>query len=157
MKFRKLAIVGVACLVFCGSLVAITSMEVDRLARPGAICDITIDGVMIENVPQALTERQMMQGLAGVEDVGPGMLFTWTDDARRVFWMRGTPTPLSIAFIDSQGVIVQIENMEPESEKLHWSNGPVREALEVGRGEFEKLGIGIGSRVQGKSCQPARN
>ncbi|VVO08123.1 DUF192 domain-containing protein [Pseudomonas fluorescens] len=61
--------------------------------------------------------------------------------------MRGTPTPLSVAFIDAAGTVLQIEDMEPETEVMHWSTLPAREGLEMEIGNFQRLGIAPGSRL----------
>lgn len=125
----------------------------DELAsRPGAVCTLHFEGATLEGVPQALTQQQMERGLAGRDDVGPGMLFTWPEDDVRMFWMRNTRVPLSVALINAQGVIVQIEHMEAQSDVIHQSRAPVREGLEVARGQFEALGIMVGARLLSRSC-----
>jgi hypothetical protein len=63
--------------------------------------------------------------------------------------MRNTPLPLSIAFIDDDGTILQINDMAPKTETLHCSQRPVRYALEMEQGWFAKKGAAIGSRIGG--------
>lgn len=125
----------------------------ENASRPSSICSLQFEGVLLENLPQAKTASQMEHGLSGLQNVGTGMLFTWTDDEPRVFWMRGTPTPLSIAFIDKTGSVFQIEDMEPNTTALHWSTLPAREGLEVKQGDFQRLGITVGSRVIDRTCK----
>ena len=67
-----------------------------------------------------------------------GMLFVFDDKAQQCFWMRNTPLPLSIAFIDEDGTILQIDDMAPKSEALHCSQRPVRYALEMEQGWFAR-------------------
>ena len=69
-------------------------------------------------------------------------------------WMKNTRIPLSVAFIDSKGRIVNIEQMQPETEETHSSNGPVKYALEMNLGWFEKHGIASGTRVTGLERLP---
>ena len=154
MRVKWLA---VAALSFLGTAIAMTvvvARKADEASRPASVCNLQFDGVTLENVPQVTTKIQMERGLSGVTDVGAGMLFTWTDDAPRVFWMRATSTPLSVAFIDAAGTVLQIEDMEPETEVFHWSTLPAREGLEVKAGEFQRLGIAPGSRLTGRECKP---
>lgn len=146
-----------AALGFLGTAIAMTvvvARKADKASRPATICTLQFDAVTLENVPQVTTKFQMERGLSGVTDVGAGMLFTWSDDSPRVFWMRATPTPLSVAFIDAAGTVLQIEDMEPETEVFHWSTLPAREGLEMKVGEFQRLGIVPGSRLTGRECKP---
>lgn len=76
-----------------------------------------------------------------------GMLFVYPEERVLAFWMRNTRIPLDIAFIDAQGVIVDVQSMEPYTETPHVSARPARYALEVRRGWFARHGVGIGDRV----------
>ena len=81
----------------------------------------------------------------GVTSLGAnsGMLFAFADDRQRFFWMKDTPIPLSIAFIDSDRKIVMIEDMAPNTLTTH--GGPqMRYALEVNQGWFASRGITTG-------------
>ncbi|MFA4836900.1 MAG: DUF192 domain-containing protein, partial [Dehalococcoidia bacterium] len=62
--------------------------------------------------------------------------------------MRETLIPLSIAFIAANGVIVDIQDMEPLSEKEYIPQKPHRYALEVNQGYFAENGISVGDRVE---------
>ena len=77
-----------------------------------------------------------------------GMLFDFMDTDRRGFWMKNTSIPLSIAFIDSDGKIVNIEDMEPFSLSSSYSASPCRYALEMNKGWFRKNKI-----FPGDSCK----
>lgn len=72
---------------------------------------------------------------------GTGMLFVFERDQVLSFWMKNTPTPLSIAYIDSKGKIRDIFHMEPHCLDSIISTVSVRYALEVPQGWFEKNGI----------------
>jgi uncharacterized protein len=78
-----------------------------------------------------------------------GMLFVYDEPRHMSFWMKNTFIPLSIAFIDAAGRIVNIEDMAPQSEQLHWSRAPVVYALEMRKGWFADQRIGPGTVVEG--------
>jgi len=77
-----------------------------------------------------------------------GMLFVFAQETKAGFWMKNTKTPLSIAFIDGEGTILEIQDMEALSEDLHRPAEPYRYALEVNQGWFERRGLGLGDRVE---------
>ncbi len=80
---------------------------------------------------------------------GWGMLFVFEEPELLSFWMRNTHVPLSIAFVDDGGRILNIRDMRPLDETTrHRSKGPARYAIEVERGWFEARGIRAGSRVR---------
>ena len=62
---------------------------------------------------------------------------------------------LSIAFIGSDGRILNIDDMAPQTEVSHWSAGPALFALEMRHGWFAERGIRAGDRVEGL-IQPRR-
>jgi len=78
-----------------------------------------------------------------------GMLFIFDQKAGHCFWMKNTFLPLSIAFIDDDGKIVNIENMKPQSEESHCPLKPIRYALEMNIRWFEKRQINPGKIVEG--------
>jgi uncharacterized protein len=84
-----------------------------------------------------------------------GMLFVFPDNVPRAFWMKNTFIPLGIAFLDEKGVILNILEMPPQTEKNFFSKGPAKFALEVNSGWLEKQGIKAGDLVAGVSSVPA--
>lgn len=78
---------------------------------------------------------------------GTGMLFIFEYDQMLNFWMKNTPTPLTIAFIDRYGVISDILDMTPYSLSGVPSSRSVRYALEVPQGWYKKNGIRVGDTV----------
>jgi uncharacterized membrane protein (UPF0127 family) len=76
-----------------------------------------------------------------------GMLFVFDKPATPCFWMKNTPLPLSIAFIDSAGVVVNIADMRPGSLDEHCPVAPVVYALEMEMGWFKERRIGPGVKV----------
>jgi uncharacterized membrane protein (UPF0127 family) len=99
----------------------------------------------------AATDSQRATGLMHRFSIAPdsGMLFVFEASQRRSFWMRNVSFPLSIAFIDASGTIVNIEDMAPHDDRSIWSASPVLYALEMRKGWFAQKGIGPGARVQG--------
>lgn len=79
---------------------------------------------------------------------GTGMLFVFENDQILRFWMKNTPTPLSIAFITKEGKIRDIFDMTPYSLSNTVSTGYVRYALEVPQGWFSKVGIEKGDYLE---------
>jgi uncharacterized membrane protein (UPF0127 family) len=100
-------------------------------------------------VELALSAEEQAQGLMYREslDDGQGMLFVFDRDKPASFWMKNTFVPLSIAYINSDGTILEIHDMRPEDLSLVRSSRSVRYALEVPRGWFDRAGIGPGDRV----------
>jgi uncharacterized membrane protein (UPF0127 family) len=78
-----------------------------------------------------------------------GMLFVFDERAPHCMWMKNTLIPLSVAFIDERGAIVNIADMEPHSEASHCAARPVRYALEMNRGWFAARGVKPGTRLGG--------
>ena len=80
--------------------------------------------------------------------VNHGMLFVFPDDGIREFWMKDTRMPLSIAFLEANGRITEILDMDPrEPARRYRSSQAVRYALETDRGWFSAQGISPGDRV----------
>ncbi|HWP31824.1 MAG TPA: DUF192 domain-containing protein [Fimbriimonadales bacterium] len=77
-----------------------------------------------------------------------GMLFIFTDDTIRAFWMKNTEIPLDIAFLDKGGKIVRVYTMKPYDESSYSSDYPVRYALELHAGWLEKNSVKEGDTVK---------
>lgn len=92
-------------------------------------------------------QRGLMERTALAEDAG--MLFVFGRERPLSFWMKNTLIPLSVAYIDSEGRIVDIQDMQPLDETPHPSAEPAQYALEVNQGFFEERGIEAGDRVEG--------
>lgn len=78
-----------------------------------------------------------------------GMIFVFQQPGVQCFWMRNTLIPLSAAFIDDSGTIVNIEDMKPQTDDSHCSKKPVRFVLEMNKGWFDKRGLKAGSVISG--------
>ena len=99
----------------------------------------------------ASTEAQREQGLMFRRELpkNNGMLFVFDRPARSCMWMKNTALPLSVAFIDANGTILNIEKMEPFTLDSHCSKGWIRYALEMNKNWFAKNGIKSGSKISG--------
>jgi uncharacterized membrane protein (UPF0127 family) len=78
-----------------------------------------------------------------------GMLFIFDEASAQCMWMKNTLMPLSVAFIDERGTVINIEEMAPQTEDSHCARRPARYALEMNRGWFAARGIKPGSRIGG--------
>jgi uncharacterized membrane protein (UPF0127 family) len=83
-----------------------------------------------------------------------GMVFVYESEGRWAMWMKNTYVPLSVAFIDRNGRILNIEDMQPLTLDSHQSAGPAKYALEMNQGWFAKRGIQPGARVEGLEKLP---
>lgn len=97
----------------------------------------------------AKTQAQRNRGFMERKNIpaGTGMIFVFERDQILSFWMKNTPHPLSIAYIDSTGAIRDIFDMTPFSLSSVTSTVSVRYALEVPKGWFEENGIKAGDKV----------
>lgn len=78
-----------------------------------------------------------------------GMVFVFDQAAPHCMWMKNTLIPLSVAFIDEGGAIINIADMQPKSEQSHCATRPARYALEMNKGWFAQRGIKAGARLKG--------
>jgi uncharacterized membrane protein (UPF0127 family) len=83
-----------------------------------------------------------------------GMLFVFEADARHCMWMKNTLIPLSVAFLDERGQILNVEEMRPETEDNHCAAKPARFALEMNTGWFRQRGLGPGAAIAGIDRAP---
>ncbi len=92
-----------------------------------------------------------MQGLMRRTSLPPngGMLFRFDEDGTHCMWMKNTLIPLSVAFIDERGAIINIADMQPHSEQSHCAARPARYALEMTQGWFAQRGIRAGASLRG--------
>lgn len=128
----------------------------------------------------AASTEQQERGLMTVRDrtLGDhdGMLFLFTADTRVPFWMKDTPMPLSIAYLDRDGRLVSTADMEPcgpvptgvraqraydarcaKASQAYAPAAPYRFAVEVPRGRLASIGLRGDARLQVTgACQPLR-
>ncbi|MDQ3923290.1 MAG: DUF192 domain-containing protein [Actinomycetota bacterium] len=90
-------------------------------------------------------QRGLMERTELAENAG--MLFVFDREQQLSFWMRNTLIPLSIAYIDAEERIIDIQNMQPLDETGHPSAEPAMYALEVNQGFFDERGVRVGDGV----------
>ena len=97
-------------------------------------------------VEVAKTEEERAKGLMERTSLAKdeGMLFVFEEEGYHGFWMKNTLLPLSIAFIDKEGKIVWITDMDPQTQSVHSPPKPALYALEMNRGWFTRNGIKAG-------------
>jgi hypothetical protein len=91
------------------------------------------------------------QGLMHRKSLGAnaGMLFVFDGPAIHCMWMKNTYIPLSVAFIDAEGTIINIADMQPHSEESHCAARPSVYALEMAQGWFAQRGVKPGMKLGG--------
>jgi len=102
-------------------------------------------------VEVASTDDQRQRGLMFRKTMprDVGMLFTFGEPGYHAMWMKNTLIPLSVAFIDNEGRILNIVDMQPETLDAHAAAGPARYAIETNKGWFTERGIKAGEKVTG--------
>lgn len=117
--------------------------------------DVTFNSIniIINNKPLvlelAVTRNQQHQGLmfrSSLPD-NSGMLFAYDTDKIRSFWMKNTSIPLSLGYINAEGSLQEIYDMEPYSRTPVTSSMPVRYVMELNKGTFAYFGIKPGDKV----------
>lgn len=108
-------------------------------------------GMHVIRAEVAAREEQRRQGLMFREKMAQneGMVFVFETPIQICMWMKNTLLPLSVAFIEDDGKIVNIEDMQPQTTDSHCAKKPVRYALEMNQGWFKKRSIGPGSIIEG--------
>jgi len=99
----------------------------------------------------ARSDEDRAQGLQHCTSLAEdeGMLFVHDAPLRACFWMQDTPLPLSIAFIDEGGRVLNVDEMQPQSQRAVCAADEVRFVLEMNSGWFRERGIGRGSQLLG--------
>ena len=108
-------------------------------------------------VEVAADDATRMQGLMHRKKMGAndGMLFVFDEPAYQAMWMKNTLIPLSVAFLDAKGTILNILDMEPETLDSHQSAGPSVYAIETNKGWFEQKKVKAGDKVTGLPKAPS--
>ena len=149
---KKLSYVFLFLIILSGTMasgITFTSCKNKKLKTK----DITIyradSSTITVKAELAITPEERSHGFMERKTIpdGTGMIFIFEKDQILSFWMKNTPHPLSIAFIDSKGKIRNIYDMKPFSLESIESTVSVRYALEVPQGWFTKNNIKTGDTV----------
>jgi uncharacterized membrane protein (UPF0127 family) len=108
-------------------------------------------GMYLIRAEVAADDRTRERGLMFREQMpsNAGMLFLFDEPGSQCMWMKNTLIPLSVAFLDEHGTIINIEDMAPQTENSHCARRPARYALEMNGGWFAARGIKPGMRLGG--------
>ena len=125
----------------CLLMLASCSVEFKRVT-------LSINGRPLE-VEMARKKKQREKGLMFREELGwnEGMLFIFPKEQLLSFWMKDTSIPLSIAFVDERGVVVDIYDMKPYSLDPVRSSRKCRFAIEANQGFFRDAGLTRGDSI----------
>lgn len=144
--FRKLFLL---CALLASTLVAAQGSPLPRVELTAGFYRI--------NAEVAANQADRTQGLMHRRVMAPneGMIFAFPQTDMHCFWMKNTPLPLSIAFLDEKGTIISIDEMAPETEDNHCPARPARFALEMNAGWFKAKGLKPGATIGGVDKLPA--
>ncbi|MES2106541.1 MAG: DUF192 domain-containing protein [Pseudomonadota bacterium] len=128
-------------LAFSASAGAQTKLPIKQLSA----------GIHLIQAELAVTDAEREVGLMNRTQMGAneGMVFDFGAPAGVCMWMKNTLIPLSVAFMDSEGKIVNIEDMKAETLDSHCAKKAVRYALEMNLGWFKQKNIKPGSKIEG--------
>jgi uncharacterized membrane protein (UPF0127 family) len=144
-SFRLKSSLFLALIILNAGLVATAAAACASHKLETAVLTITRAGsTPVEiTVEIARTEEEKAQGLMHRKKLpdGTGMGFIYDRDQQMSFWMKNTVIPLSIAFIASDGTIIEIKDMRPLDLSSVRSSRSVRYALETPQGWFERAGV----------------
>ncbi len=148
MSFRLISI-------FIAAALAVIPIQ----AAGDGTCEIRIINSMNKPVTLtaelAITDAEKSRGLMHRRSVpeNTGMLFVFSREQSLNFWMKNTHVPLSIAYIDKNGVIKEIYDMKPLDASIHYpSRYPAKYALEVPKGWFARNGVSPGFKLNLDGC-----
>ena len=146
--FTKYAVLALAaCFAFFGSAFSVNAQEspqtnLERLKISAGLHQI--DAQVASSAGQRQTGLMYRKEMPQHE----GMIFVFEQASQQCFWMKNTPLPLTAAFLDDDGTIVNLADMKPLSVEAHCSEKPVRYVLEMNQGWFAKKGIKAGNKLQ---------
>jgi uncharacterized membrane protein (UPF0127 family) len=112
-------------------------------------------GMHVIKAEVAATEASRKIGMMMRTQMGAneGMVFDFQESQQYCMWMKNTLIPLSVAFIDEKGIIVNIEEMQAEKLDSHCAKKPVRYALEMNKEWFKQKNIKAGTKIVGLPLQ----
>lgn len=133
------------------------ALQAQPTANPAApvqkLANIVTLGAGMYNIKAevAQTPQEHQIGLMSRTSMGAneGMIFVFPQLSRQCFWMRNTLIPLSIAFLEDDGTVVNLDEMQANTDASHCSAKPVRYVLEMNKGWFAKHSVKPGDKIRG--------
>ena len=153
--FTRLLVAPIAAFtVFCAAQPA-TAPLTGKPQPTLPTINLKLGGVVIRaEVANTDTTRQTGMMFRTRMGKNEGMLFVFESPGYYAMWMRNTLIPLSVAYLDAQGVIVSIHEMSAQTENAHQAAGPVIYALEMNANWFTQHKIAAGDRLTGLNKAP---
>lgn len=139
----------------CSLLWGASAVWAQATLKPAAQLDLPrttlTAGMHRIDVQLAQTPQQQQIGLMWRTEMPAheGMLFVFEQASVQCFWMRNTLIPLTAAFVEDDGTIVNLADMQAQSDDSHCSSKPVRLVLEMNQGWFAKRQIKPGYKLAG--------
>ena len=146
MKTTFLSVIAAGVLAIASGPVAAADLPVIHLTA----------GIGALDVEVATNKTQRSLGLMNRTSMpdSRGMLFVYPAPAYFCMWMKNTKIPLSVAFMDAQGRVINIEDMAPQTETNHCTQRHATYALEANRGWFARHGVSPGTQIIGLEKSP---
>ncbi|RZL08630.1 MAG: DUF192 domain-containing protein [Rubrivivax sp.] len=150
--------------LLAASLLGSPALQAQPTASPAApvqkLATITTLSAGMYNIKAevAQTPQEHQIGLMSRTSMGAneGMIFVFPRAVQQCFWMKNTLIPLSIAFLEDDGTVVNLDEMQANTESPHCSAKPVRYVLEMNKGWFNKHSVKPGDKIRGPLFSPAR-
>ena len=134
------------CAALLAALVALPAAAETQMP----VTELTVGMFRIE-AEVAANDEHRQRGLMQRKTMATnrGMVFVFNEPQRHCMWMKNTLLPLSVAFLDDEGRILNVEDMKPQTEDNHCAAKPARFALEMNQGWFRQKGLGAGVKING--------
>jgi uncharacterized membrane protein (UPF0127 family) len=151
-----------ACLLFSCALPDATADSTPATYLPAGVEVVQFGQAKVKLANQvyglefAANDQQRARGLMYRTELcaACGMLFDFGQSRHVGMWMKNTNIPLDVAYIDAQGTIINIEQMQPHTLQAHHSDTAVRYAIEMNLGWFAQHKIEAGDSVRFISAMP---
>jgi uncharacterized protein len=146
--------IALACIVF--ALTPLANAKDTKPAEPKLSTMILTAGGQTIKAEVAANDAQREKGLMFRTQMGKndGMLFVFPQLGYHAMWMRNTLIQLSVAYMDENGKILSIHEMEPKTETPHQAAGPARYALEMNAKWFAQHKVVAGDTIKGLEKAP---
>ena len=147
---RYLPLIMRSLFIFITAWAVTVFAPLSHAQQPFPVTTLNI-GIHLIKAEVAVSDEQRAQGLMFRKKMasGEGMVFRFPETRHICMWMKNTLLPLSVAFIDEKGRIINIEDMQPQTLNAHCAKKPARYALEMNQGWFRQKNIRPGIQVAG--------
>jgi uncharacterized membrane protein (UPF0127 family) len=158
MRPQKKSRVFAVLAFFCAAGIAAAFGGEEQSGGQAALPTITLSinghNLRAEVAATLQSRRKGLMSRPALAD-GEAMLLVFPENKRHCLWMRDTLIPLSAAFLNKSGDIVNIAaKMQPQTDRRHCATAPAQYALETSQGWFIKHGIKAGDTIKGLSAAP---